>query len=549
MARPLHHAALWAAALTGGDATVVGPVGTVGSAPTIAATLQAGPLPPDVAAATALAKTAQLVQVGVAVAFTALGVLAGALLLIPVAADARKREAPSLHRGETWVAHSLLTAVDLFSRRHPVSEGHPVVAYRTPLGGACSLMGACALAALAATLVIQREANNVDVVTSVLGMDSGTAGAAQVMPPMACPAAALTGIRVVVTAQGDGDGACVAPNAVTLPPGFRLTTLAHGALAQHVAECATCLPDADTAVRLELPWRCQSIHLQAFACAPSGMVSAVNLSATAGTGRLLSAVSWYPSPMLVLQRDTMRGLDARGHQLLVGRAEVAMTAATVVQPMAAGVQVTVSLAPPALYTSVELRERVTVLQLAASIVGLAGIFAAFGAASMGAEKCCGPTLTRRVNTLAWMRRPSELSSTSPFRPLGAYPRRVLQHGVAERATADSRPAGVGEGSGSGIGSSGDADAIALSHVNPLAGGGAAGGAGGGVKPAAAGASPATALAAAYVRRVSVVPGVRSPVRVGSGRDAAASGVGAAGGRHVFTSQPTQASAAGGEGKA
>lgn len=286
-----------------------------------------------------------------------------------------------------------LVVIDQLNVNHLPAVGRAPVSQLTPFGGCCSLLGALAIALSWAVLIVQRQVAPVVIAASIDGLsarDAAAAGAGAL--PGVSSTGSLSGVHIALTAAGGEAGACASNVSFAASAGLafqRVGSGGCGSVATHVFACPTCALGSIAELTVTLPWQCQSLLFEAYAVSHAGAVSIWNTSAApsvvaaasatlAGAeATLLSTVSVELQPMLLLQTDASNGgRRTRGYQLLGGETTTteATVAADAFTPGSASVVVTFDLAPPPIYQSITVTERVTVLQLLSSLVGMLQLF-------------------------------------------------------------------------------------------------------------------------------------------------------------------------------
>jgi hypothetical protein len=141
----------------------------------------------------------------------------------------------------------------------------------------------------------------------------------------------------------------------------------------------------------QLPHACQSLALEVAAAAADGSVGVVTGDSDEGaaTEGLLTSLEWQVLPLLDeiydLRPDASRS-SRRGYTLIDGGISVTRKTATsalnssysLFSPASSSIAVKISLALQPYFSKTTLTEKTSLLELFASIVGLAGIFSVFG---------------------------------------------------------------------------------------------------------------------------------------------------------------------------
>ncbi len=124
--------------------------------------------------------------------------------------------------------------------------------------------------------------------------------------------------------------------------------------------------------------------VEAAAADASGSVHNIQMASAdsmATPTSLLSTAAWEVAPLLAIQQDSFTGRVTRGYQLVAVSSSSTFTATpAALKPAEASVALHISLPIQPFYSSTTLSEKLSVLQLLSSIVGLTGIFSAFGLA-------------------------------------------------------------------------------------------------------------------------------------------------------------------------
>ena len=282
---------------------------------------------------------------------------------------------------------SLLEAADLFAFAPPLNNGK----YRPrAIGGALSMLAAICFFALATLQYLQRAADNVSVVRSLVVLDNADVVEALALPPFTA-APWGSGVQVRVTAAGNA-GACASPLSWSaVDSGWSLnsvSTCGTSGASQHVFSCAACTLSPNSALAIVLDYSCQSLLVEVGALDAAGTVTAYSIPAAqttaAANGALIESVAFtIPTLLSVFQSKVNDDLSARGFTLLapVFSVEQALptttVGGTVIVPSAATVKINVAL-PVSPFVALTLEsEKVSMTMLLSSIVGLAGIFGFF----------------------------------------------------------------------------------------------------------------------------------------------------------------------------
>ena len=341
---------------------------------------------------------------------------------------------------------ALLKQLDAFSLRHPVPEGRGPVRKATGLGGTCTILGALAVAVLAAVLAVRRDADNVLVQQSLAVLDAGALQLAA--SAVWASSAGVSGFQLRVTTHGE-PGACSSPLAWSTTGlqsgGWQLAATADCGDGRSLLtfSCPGCVFTGSSALDLSLSYSCQALVVEAAAADASGAIKVVSMplsDTTATSTSILTSATWELAPLLSIQRDAINNNFVRGYQLVsVASSSTFITTPTAVKPAEASVSLHVSLPIQPFYSSTFITEKTSVIQLLSSIVGLTGIFSAFGlafqvvyAATQVRYQCCRrQRLTKRPPPVP----PQQPASTAEL-ILTSNP---LQHHAALAAAHEAAP--------------------------------------------------------------------------------------------------------------
>lgn len=314
-------------------------------------------------------------------------------------------------------------ASDAYSLLHRVLEGSSPVKRATVLGGTCTWLGTLTVLNAMAALVLQRAQPGANVVstTTLAGLDDAVTEAAMARATQAAltgsnaalasslfPAAAGS-FRLDVVAASDGVASCSSLfswSATGLLAG-NFTSLGSRAcgsgIALHSFACADCVTGTEAGLQLSLPWACQSVALRLLtvtAAAEARMTTAVPpapSSSSASSSDMLSSLKWTVPLMLTLQTDRTRmpTQHSRGYTPVQASLSATYQAASAElrQPSTAALLLQIAFPPVSFFQLVTLSEKVSLLQLLASLSGVAGLLAAFGTLFVASEAakamCCG----------------------------------------------------------------------------------------------------------------------------------------------------------------
>jgi hypothetical protein len=357
------------------------------------------------AAAAALSRAQQ--------AATAGGVFLGLLLLAGLATA----RAPPPSQPRTWAARAawLARALDMYSLSHLTDVEKSPVNRPTASGGVFTLLGLTGIATYAAYMVLQWQDSNTLVQRSLDAVDGGVWGAAGALPWAAAPLpgapAGATGLLLRLTLDGE-PGMCASPLAPPAASGLLRGGWAQvGAVAdcggsgasQLTYACADCDVGPAAALTFTFHYSCQSLLLEAAAVPayPAGATSAAAAAAAATAaapagGGLLTSLAWEAPPLLTLCRDRVAADAAaskRGYAFTLSsvaptRPALAVDGAgnLVVRPLAAALNLTISLPLAPTFVTTSLTPLVPWTQLLANIVGLSGVLSVVGVLFGVAEK-------------------------------------------------------------------------------------------------------------------------------------------------------------------
>jgi sugar lactone lactonase YvrE len=337
-----------------------------------------------------------------------------------------------------------LESIDAFSLAHSLREGQVVEKRSTALGGAFTVAGFSTLAVLAALLALRRQADNTLIQQSLAVLDSPSLEASNKQPWSLVSALAArfstttttsevndealpSLLRVRVLIGGDSDASCgtlspskwavagldkgvfVFHGALSAKPcvegSSSLTTKGQASIFQLQWTCNDCLLSPQSELTFQLPHACQSLALEVAAAAADGSVGVVtgNSDEGAATEGLLTSLEWQVLPLLDeiydLRPDASRS-SRRGYTLIDGGLSVTRkTAASALNasyslfsPASSSIAVKISLELQPYFSKTTLTEKMSLLELFANIVGLAGIFSLFGILFERAEKVSEKTV-------------------------------------------------------------------------------------------------------------------------------------------------------------
>ena len=287
------------------------------------------------------------------------------------------------------VADAALARFDAFAQSVNGAVDAPLKRRPRPIGGTCTLLGGIAFVTIALTLGLQRAADNVAAVESVVALTDARRAAALALPVFsAAPWGA--GLQVRVTASGDGGVCASGATWAATDAGWalsRVATCAGSGASQLVFACADCALTPTSSLSISLHYSCQSLLVEAAAMDAAGAVTAFALPAAetaAAPGARLSTISWTLPTLLSVVNSTVspsaRGftLTAASHAVAAAPLPAAPGGGLAVVPTAAAVRITIALPLNAFYASTVLSEKQSITALLSSIVGLAGIFGLFG---------------------------------------------------------------------------------------------------------------------------------------------------------------------------
>jgi len=330
-----------------------------------------------------------------------------------------------------------LESIDAFSLSHALKPGQVVEKSPTALGGAFTVAAVCSLAVLAATITFRRQSDNVLVQQSVAVLDAPTLDVLRGQPwsrhqsLAALPLSLSTPntidsepalIRVRVVAAGDVGSLCGVPlswsqaglesgsfifhSGPSLQPctlGLDNSTAGRAAIYQLQWTCVDCLLSPQSELLFSLPYSCQSLALEVSAAAADGNVGIVvdESDDDIDTRDMLAKIEWSVLPLLDVRYDLRSNATdpaRRGYTLINGgitstrtsKVSSSNSSFTNIAPASAAVEARIGLSLQPYYSRTTLTEKTTLLQLFASIVGLAGIFSVFGILFQQTERFSGP---------------------------------------------------------------------------------------------------------------------------------------------------------------
>lgn len=289
-----------------------------------------------------------------------------------------------------------LRFIDMFAMLHRVPEGQSPVKRATMLGGVWSWLGVLVALNLIAVLNLQREADNVQSATKIVGVTSSLtddvlASTSQANVRLIDASPVFSGsdtLRLDLLAAGDGADACA--DALWSSGGLlsgnftKLATASCPAAGANVHSwtCRNCMLDRTAALAISLPWSCQALALRLAVVAADGSTSVASAAPSVSSG-LLSSVRWEAPLILTLRTDALLSaadpIRTRGYQMLAPTLSVEpVPAGTPLRPASARVTIDLELPPSTICSHIKLSERVTLLQLLSSVGGIAGVFGVFG---------------------------------------------------------------------------------------------------------------------------------------------------------------------------
>ena len=235
-----------------------------------------------------------------------------------------------------------------------------------------------------------------------IGAAAGAAGAGAAAlaapPPPPFPQRFTSGLTIQLTLQGSACGNVSSAGAAGLLGGAFAYSLASSAASgshTHRWDCPACSFGPGSALPLLLPAQCSlallgvaavgvtgdalalSLVVDARGVAAQGGASAASASASPATAPSVQALVSLSTVLEVLQ-DSVGGRSARGYSLTGGAVSYAAVPASGGGGGGGGLlQLTIALPTAASYRRILLAPTVSLLQLASSIVGLAGLLSVF----------------------------------------------------------------------------------------------------------------------------------------------------------------------------
>ena len=255
------------------------------------------------------------------------------------------------------------------------------------IGGLCSVLSVITTLTAMLVLVLQRDADNVSRQESVIALTRARLDEALSLPVFS-DATLGSGVQLRITAAGNG-GVC-ASNVTwsATESGWALvpsTQCGEGSVSQLVFSCSSCVLSPTSALKIALPYSCQSLVVEAAALDAAGVVTyfVLPLAETrAASGEILSNISWSLPALFSVVNSTVSP-SARGYILTDFSHKVASQNLTRVDSgvgllnPTATIELTVSFPLNTFYTLTVLSEKQSVAMLLSSIIGLAGIIGAF----------------------------------------------------------------------------------------------------------------------------------------------------------------------------
>ncbi len=151
-----------------------------------------------------------------------------------------------------------------------------------------------------------------------------------------------------------------------------------------VFSCDNCVFSGDSELRVTLAYSCEALVVTARSVDAAGTTHSLQMPVSVTTGTetsMLATVKWEIAPLLATQRNTVTNTFTKGYEAIAGSAASTMEdAQSTIKPLESSIDVRVLLPIQPFYHSTIISEKVSVLQLLSSIVGLTGIFAGFGIA-------------------------------------------------------------------------------------------------------------------------------------------------------------------------
>lgn len=302
---------------------------------------------------------------------------------------------------------SLLESIDLFSMRSPKKRGDATISLPTALGGLCTVAGVVTICCLALVSIIRRNEDNILSVSSLSVLDPVTlrddllVALTPSAPASLMAGAAWTGVRIrIVSALPSAPGAVpICASLASIPDAFSFGGLVSGAwrnasvancgdgTAALVLTCPDCVFSSTSSLTLALPYQCQSLVVDAAAVSATGALSTASIAVSATSARsnaLLKNVTWSLAPVLDMLDDQVVAARGRGLRLIslsqssvYAPSATAGTANITILPASASITFTFLTPLQGYYSLTVASEKVTALQLLASVIGLVGLLGAF----------------------------------------------------------------------------------------------------------------------------------------------------------------------------
>ena len=289
----------------------------------------------------------------------------------------------------TAYGRKVLKYIDAFALSHTVDDGHSPIKNRTGLGGTCTLFAATTISVIAIVLILMRNNDNILKQASLSVLDNEALQSLETATW--AETAGLSGFQLYLTIQGESVSStsnCTAPMSI-FDSGLKngkwiFSTRSNVCDGKDVSlltfSCSDCIFSPTSLLQLIFPYSCQSILVDAIAIDASGSVRTIHMPSSEEMGvSFLTSLSWELAPLLSIQNDNFTNQRTKGYQLVgLTSSSTFETSATLIKPAESTIQVNFKLTLQSFYSITTLSEKISKLQLLSSIIGLSGIFSAFG---------------------------------------------------------------------------------------------------------------------------------------------------------------------------
>ena len=312
-----------------------------------------------------------------------------------------------------------LRLADAFSLEHSLAERQIPVNVTTPLGGACTITSILVFVTFAIILGIRFATDNILVISTI---DSAAPG---VISPFTDSKWAFWSLKtesLTPPLRGSiqlrffsqvGSGCSVPIGGITTVGAgvggvWSLATVPDCGDGRSLLTftCAQCSLSAGAYISFALPFTCQALYLEALAFDATGALSILSFppeESVATPNELISSLSWTINVLAAVVDDSIHARVVRGFRLLEGPTGTTYSrSGGVLLPLPASVSLVIRLPLATTFSITMISQRVTFAELLSSIVGLAGIMAAFklifrlAEDSYRANKVCCSSKQRRA---------------------------------------------------------------------------------------------------------------------------------------------------------